>query len=336
MQDEGLEKLAALKDALNDKEAEIAEPLANANLADVDNLEKQYDGLKEDYDKKQFELAALEEGLKASADEKAKLKAEHDGQLKALERNYKNLKNSYDDGRGEVAKLGSDLEGTQQRLKKAEDELARAQATLADASGDLKKAVELAQRRKDLAKRIQDNFKDHGVVAEVDDETGDVILDFGEDYFETDSHQLKRGMERTIRKAIPVYAESLFGSEMLASLISSVEIIGFASATYGGKPVNPTGLSIDNRTAINYNLDLSYKRARSIFEYVFDTDKIRFDYQNTMVPLINVTGRSFFAEKVDPDITGDLSLDEFCAQYNCKKSQRVIIKFGLEQKGESS
>jgi outer membrane protein OmpA-like peptidoglycan-associated protein len=335
MQEVGLENLAALKGELNDKEAEIAK-LTNSNSADVENLEKQYDGLKEDYDKKQFEMAALEDNLKASATEKAKLNAEHGDQLKALERNYKNLKNTYDDGRDEIAKMSSDLEGTEDRLRKAEDELARVQATLADASGDLKRSVELAQRRKDLAKRIQDNFKDHGVIAEVDDDTGDVILDFGEDYFDTDSHELKLGMERTIRKAIPVYAESLFGSEVLASLISSVEIIGFASPTYGGKPVNPTGLSIDDRTAGTYNLDLSYQRARSIFEYVFNTDKIRFDYQNTMVPLINVTGRSFFTEKVDPDTTGDLSLDEFCEQYNCKKSQRVIIKFGLELKGKSS
>jgi hypothetical protein len=34
-------------------------------------------------------------------------------------------------------------------------------------------------------------------------------------------------------------------------------------------------------------------------------------------------------------LTGDLSLEEFCEQYNCSKSQRVIIKFGLEHKGES-
>ena len=56
--------------------------------------------------------------------------------------------------------------------------------------------------------------------------TGDVILDFGDDYFETDSYDLKPGMEVTIRKAIPVYAQSLFGTEELASEISSVEIIG--------------------------------------------------------------------------------------------------------------
>jgi hypothetical protein len=54
-----------------------------------------------------------------------------------------------------------------------------------------------------------------------------------------------------------------------------------------------------------------------------------------MLPLLNVTGRSFFAEDIDPNDLGNLTIDEFCGLYNCKKSQRVIIKFGLIEKGES-
>ena len=142
-------------------------------------------------------------------------------------------------------------------------------------------------------------------------------------------------MEETIRKAIPVYAQSLFADESLTAKISSVEIIGFASPTYAGKPVDPMNLSEENRIAVNYNLDLSYRRARSIFRYAFDIDNFSFEYQNTMLPLLNVTGRSFFAEDIDPGDLGNLTIDEFCGQYNCKKSQRVIIKFGLIEKGES-
>ena len=124
--------------------------------------------------------------------------------------------------------------------------------------------------------------------------------------------------------------------ESLASQISSVEIIGFASPTYAGKPVDPRNLSAANRRAVNYNLDLSYKRARAIFRYAFDIENFKFDYQEKMLPLLNVTGRSFFAEDVDPSDTGNLSIDEFCGQYNCKKSQRVIIKFGLLERGKTS
>jgi hypothetical protein len=199
----------------------------------------------------------------------------------------------------------------------------------------LQEALILAKRRQVLAKKIQDNFHQNGIVAEVDGNSGDVILDFGDDYFETDSHRLKSGMEKTIRKAIPVYAQSLFADESLTSIISSVEIIGFASPTFGGKPVDPRNMSEENRKAINYNLDLSYKRARSIFRYAFDTGNFKFEYQDTMLPLLNVTGRSFFAEDIDPNDLGNLTIEEFCGQYNCSKSQRVIIKFGLLEKGES-
>ena len=197
------------------------------------------------------------------------------------------------------------------------------------------KALELAKRRLDVAKQIQDDFKDHGILAEVDSATGDVILDFGKDYFNTNSFELKPGMIRTIRRAIPIYAKSLFATESDIAKISSVEIIGFASPTYAGEPVDPQGLTEENREAVNYNLDLSYARARSIFDYVFDPEKLTFDHQETMLPLIKVTGRSFFTEIIDPQDTGNLSKKEFCKQYNCYQSQRVIIKFGLTEKGDS-
>jgi hypothetical protein len=54
-----------------------------------------------------------------------------------------------------------------------------------------------------------------------------------------------------------------------------------------------------------------------------------------MLPLIKVTGRSFFTEEVNPEDTGNLTREEFCAQYNCYQSQRVIIKFGLTDKENS-
>jgi outer membrane protein OmpA-like peptidoglycan-associated protein len=216
---------------------------------------------------------------------------------------------------------------------KTADDLGKAEEALADTEKELEDALRLAKRREDVAKSIKDNFANNGIDADVDVKTGDVILDFGNDYFATNSHSLRQGMEDTLRKAIPVYARSLFGTAESASEISSVEIIGLASPTYGGKPIDPTSLSSDDRIAVNYNLDLSYRRARSIFEYVFDTTNMEFDHQNTMLPLINVTGRSFFSEEIKPGDTGNLSLDEFCGQYNCKKAQRVIIKFGLLERG---
>ena len=327
-------RLAGLQEKLAQEEAEMA-AFKNSQAEAIRDLEDQYDGLKDDYDKNLEEMAALEDKVQDSRDQLAGLKRQHADELGGLENKYKDLRDDFDDKQKEVAQLRSALQDARDQLKDTAEDLDNTNEKLADAAKDLDKAMKMARSRKDLAKRLEDNFKDHGVDAVVNSETGDVILDFGEDYFETDSHELKPGMVRTIRKAIPVYAESLFGSDLLSPLISSVEIIGFASPTYARKPVDPTSLSVENRTAVNYNLDLSYKRARSIFEYVFDTEKIIFDFQDTMVPLINVTGRSFFAEKIDAELTGNLPIEEFCNRYNCNKSQRVIIKFDLAEKRDS-
>ncbi|MFA9419924.1 MAG: hypothetical protein ACERLB_07215, partial [Gammaproteobacteria bacterium] len=307
----------------------------NASAEEIGELEKKFAALKGDYDKKQGELEALADDIEAGEEEISGLEQAHTEQLGELEDKYQGLKDKYEGNLDKVAKLDADLGAAQRNLKNTAENLGSTQDKLADTSGELQEALVLAKHRQDLAKNIKDNFNKHGIPAEVDGNTGDVILDFGDDYFETNSHELKPGMEQTIRKAIPVYAQSLFADESLSSEISSVEIIGFASPTFGGKPVDPRNLSADNREAINYNLDLSYKRARSIFRYAFDTGNFEFDYQSTMLPLLNVTGRSFFAEDIDSGDLGNLTIDEFCGQYNCSKSQRVIIKFGLLKQGES-
>ncbi len=334
LQDQSQSELADLEKQLSREAAEKA-ALENASAAEIEALEDKYKNLKGDLDQKQGELAALEKGVKSRESKIAGLEKAHADKLKELGEAVSGLKDDYAARSEEADRLAGELGGTQQALKDTAEELEKAQSSLADTSKELGKALELAKRRQDVARQIQDNFKEAGIGAEVDSGSGDVVLDFGRDYFDTDSFKLKSGMIRTIRKAIPVYAQSLFATESDIARISSVEIVGFASPTYGGELVDPQGLSEENREAVNYNLDLSYARARSIFDYVFDPEKLTFDHQQTLLSLIKVTGRSFFSETLDPQDTGNLTKDEFCKQYNCFKSQRVIIKFGLAEKGET-
>ena len=271
--------------------------------------------------------------MKSGTDKIEELEKAHSDNVAELGNRIDELKTSYAGKRGEADKLNSDLGNAQRDLSETADRLHAAEEKLAETSVKLANAVKQARRRKDMAEHIRENFKKDGINADVDSITGDVILDFGSDYFADNSDDLKGGMEGTLRKAIPVYAQSLFGNKQLAKQIASVEIIGFASPTYGGRPVDPTSLSSKDRAAVNYNLDLSYRRARSIFDYVFDTTNMKFNYQSTMLPLIKVTGRSFFSEEIKAGDPGKLSIDEFCGQYNCSKSQRVIIRFGLSEYG---
>jgi chromosome segregation ATPase len=248
-------------------------------------------------DKAAFDAALAREKLsgEAKAAREAAFKADADRKAKALQ--------------DQLAKLGNDMKATQ-------GELARAQENL--------------NARKKLTEQIKKNFQAAGIKADVDDRTGDVVLSFGDQYFDTDRSDLKPGMVNIIRQAVPTYSKSLFQDPKIAARIQNVEIVGFASPTYQGKYIDPRSLDPGDRAAINYNLDLSYKRAKSIFSVVFDKSQMTFEHQKQLLPLVKVTGRSFLANPEDNRGVANESHKSFCEKNDCAKLQRVIIKFNLK------
>lgn len=237
----------------------------------------------------------------------------------------------------EIAEMESQAEKVQSDLDKtllAKNELAQKAEKLEGSNKNLSRDVarlkEMADAKNKIIRKIASNLKNAGIDATVDGKTGDVIISFGEEYFETGKAALKPGMEQILRKFMPTYSESLLSDPETADKINSVEIVGFASPTYKGKYVDPKSLKADNKEAINYNLDLSYYRARSIFDYVFDTNKMNYKHQNDILPMVKVTGRSFLAEGENPADAAKMSQAEYCKKYDCKKSQRVMIKFNMQ------
>lgn len=211
-------------------------------------------------------------------------------------------------------------------------EVSKLQGQVDTSNRELDKARRLITARQELAKEIKQNFAAAGVDAEVDQKTGDVVLSFNDTYFDTGKAKLKPTMKETLQKFMPIYAGSLFGKSSTAEKIKSVEIVGFSSPTYQGKFVDPESLSENDRNAVNFNLDLSYQRAKSIFEYIFDTKNVTFKEQKRLLPLVKVTGRSFLAEGAKGrGIASGIDQVEYCKKNDCKKSQRVIIKFNLEE-----
>jgi outer membrane protein OmpA-like peptidoglycan-associated protein len=206
------------------------------------------------------------------------------------------------------------------------------QGRIAGLNGALAKAKEEMDARRDVAREIKKGFAAAGIKADVDMQTGEVVLDFGDAYFESDSANLKPEMESIIRKAMPVYSKSLFGNQKVASKISSVEIIGFASPTYKGRFVDPESSKPDDKTALRYNMDLSIKRANSIFNYLVenrDTDPNL--HQKELMTLMKVSGRSFL-EVMKMQGRKPTNAADFCKQNDCRKAQRVIVRFGMDGK----
>ncbi len=210
---------------------------------------------------------------------------------------------------GQMAGLAGQLKATEGQLNQVKAEL---------------------QARKQVASEIKKGFDKIGVKADIDLESGDVLLDFGQAYFDNDSSQLKEDMRSVLRKAMPVYSKSLFGNPTVSNQISSVEVIGFASPTYKGKFVDPNSSKPADREALKYNMDLSYKRAKSIFNYILDEKEMNFEHRQTLVPNLKVSGRSFLdLMKMDRNVA---SADEYCKKNDCKKAQRVIIRFSMDKK----
>lgn len=271
---------------------------------------------------------------KLSARARAKKIAEFRSKLQAE-------KNALDQ---EVAALAGEVEASKNKLNQTKTELAQAERATASAqaqaqklktekaqiSEDLKDAEKKLNARKILIERIKNNLRNAGVEASVDPKSGDVVISFGDEYFDTGKATLKPNMVRILKKFMPAYSKSLLSDPKTADKVKSVELVGFSSPTYRGKYVDPVSLKAADRKAANYNLDLSYYRAKSIQNYIFDTSRMKYEYQKKLLPLVKVTGRSFFAEGVDRDVASSMTQREYCAKYDCKKAQRVIIKFDLE------
>ncbi len=232
---------------------------------------------------------------------------------------------------GELGKTKGQLGQLSGELGKAKGELGQAKGQIGQLSGELAVAKANADARKAIAQRMREGFAKAGVKADIDDRTGEVVINFGDVYFANDSAELKTKMKDVLQKAMPEYSKALFGDAKLRDKITSVEIIGFSSPTYQGKYVDPKSLDPNVRKAVDYNLDLSYKRARAIFQHIFDDQKMNFSYQKDLLPLIKVTGRSFLAEKMDKNNRNPTSKN-FCDVHDCRKAQRVIIKFSFDDK----
>lgn len=195
--------------------------------------------------------------------------------------------------------------------------------------GELGKAKAELEARQMVARDIAKSFANAGIKAEVNNETGEVVLDFGESYFDSGSAQLKTEMKHVIEKAVPIYAKSLLGNAKISEKVSAVEIIGFASPTYKGRFVDPKSNSKEDKEALKYNMDLSYSRAKSIFNYMIDNQKDQNPYNKNLMALMKVSGRSFLEAA---NVKTNVSPESFCKVNDCKKAQRVVIRFSMDNK----
>jgi chromosome segregation ATPase len=253
------------------------------------------------------------------------------GELNATKGELNATKGQLGNAEGQLNAARGELSSTKGQLAATAGELSATKGQLGATQGQLAKAKAELDARKAIASEIQKGFAKAGVKADIDLQTGDVVLDFGNAYFDNDSDRLKNQMKGVLEKAVPIYSKSLFGNPKIANKISAVEIVGYASPTYKGRFVDPNSTAEDDRNAIKYNMDLSYRRAKSIFNYVIDDKNVKFDHQHELLGLMKVSGRSYL-EVMNLKNRNIANAADFCKLNDCKKAQRVIIKFSMDQK----
>ncbi len=329
-------KLASAKGELNQKLAELSETTQELQQTSQE-LEKK--GQEKEKLAKKLEAAKgeLESTVAQFNGEIEKMKKAHEGTMENAKGRFEKAlakeKLSAKDKAKKVAEFDKKFKAKE---KEFADKLAGKEKEYADKLGgletELAKAKERIEAKKKLAQKIKSNLKKAGVDANINMKTGDVVISFNKEYFDTGSAALKPKMRTVLKKFMPLYSKSLFSDPKIADKIKSVEFIGFASPTYRGRYVDPQSLRPEDRKAAQYNLQLSIDRAKSIFNHVYDTQKMNFNNQKKLYSLTKVTGRSFFAENApERNVATGMSQKDFCKKFDCQKSQRVIIKFNLEE-----
>jgi outer membrane protein OmpA-like peptidoglycan-associated protein len=303
--------------------------------------------LQEELGKSKARLLELAEGKAAAEGETEKLLADQQKLLERLGKSKAALQALEKDkaaAEGETEKLLADQQKLQQALDQSRAKLKETaegkNAAEADKEKLLADQIELQKKlddiqakeqlRNNIISRLKENFDRHGISADIDEGTGEVTLPFNEAYFDFDSDALKPKMKQYLKKIIPVYTKSIFSESDVTKYIKSIEVVGSASPIYLGKYVNPHSLSSKARAALNYNMDLSYRRARSIFKYILNKRNIKYDHQADLMVYLKVTGRSYLTAAPMKELPPEgIDMKEFCSKYDCEKLQSAVIRFNL-------
>ncbi|MDH5581615.1 MAG: hypothetical protein OEY33_06895, partial [Bdellovibrionales bacterium] len=181
-----------------------------------------------------------------------------------------------------------------------------------------------------IASSLKKNFKKHGVSADVDMKTGEVKINFNRFYFGYGSTKLSKYMKEKLAKVFPVYSETLFNVNGISKMIKSVEIVGASSPTFNKKIINPNQLNSPfYKKAMEYNLDLSYRRAKSIFKYIFHNNMLEFPHKSKMLSKVKLTGLGYLQSKKPKGRT--ISSLGTCKELSCSEYQVVYIRLNLKE-----
>ena len=306
--------------ALAKAEQERLDALSKAEKERLDALAKQKAELER---QRQLEVAKKEQALKEQAVREAeKLRKEKELALAEAAQKYQ----------GDLAAQKSALENEKakalsEKEKAFADKLDSQKKLLAKVADELTPYVKALEAKKKIVEGLNENFKDFDPSAvEIDKKTGKVKLHFQKSYFVRGSHKLSKDMKNFLRIVIPKYAKAIYENKDAAEQVQSLKISGMTSPVYGGVYIDINDKSSATERARQYNMDLSTKRAKALYDFIFDKKQMGdFEFRNRLKADMSIEAVGFkHAEPVPQELVGKPAE---CIKYDCKQWRATVLQF---------
>jgi flagellar motor protein MotB len=303
-----------------EKEKELA--LAEAARKHQGDLAKREAELEK---QRQLELAKAEQALKEQGEQEAeRLKKEKERALAEAAKKHQ--------GDLDAQKAALEKEKAKALANKEQafaDKLAQQKELLAKVADELTPYVEALEAKNKIVEGLNETFKDFDPSAvEIDKGSGKVKLHFEESYFARGSHKLSEDMKRFLRAVIPKYAKAIYGNKEAADHVQSLKISGMTSPVYAGVYVDINDKSPETEKARKYNMDLSNRRAKALYNFIFDKDEMGdFEYRDRLKADMIIEALGFQkATPVKPELVGKPAK---CIEYDCKQERVTILQFNV-------
>jgi flagellar motor protein MotB len=323
--------LTDLKNQLSEIEGELTRSkLAHAKLESEKNgmssviasMKNSSDALRADYDA----LRKSSQGIESKNQELVAENVEARGRLQGLEQKLAATESDASKWRGAFEKKITEAD----RLKSELVETQKKFNNLAQTMTKLKDSV-----KNDVASKLMDKFKENNLDAKVDPKTGEVVLLSGEGFnFERGSAKLSKEAKVILKKIIPVYAAVFFEDDKIVKQISSFNMEGHSSPSFGGLYIAP---EISNPDAYSINMRLSAQRAASVANFLMSKEIGDYPHKDRLKILLQSVGYGYMKpipKQSDISRTPASSDGQDCGPWDCMRSQRVQINFVLKDNME--
>jgi outer membrane protein OmpA-like peptidoglycan-associated protein len=160
------------------------------------------------------------------------------------------------------------------------------------------------------------------------------FIDVGAIRFASNSAELSQAMKGNIGAAIEQITKFLLNNKTTRDKIESLEISGHSDPRFKQQFIDP---QTNNLAAQSYNMDLSAKRALSVYQFIFNSSDLKLKHRQFMQQIASVsafghTQPVILTSKDLKEKEEDRKPASDCGSYSCGSSRRVEFRIRFKSK----